>query len=126
MKFLEKLRSVRIEFHRDLRLAQRINQHYQLLLRSLGNQKEVIKQSKELNALIDHVQQTKLYGFIYEDVERIKVRMHYIRAHPKENKLAYVAAGAYIIVPGTFELTGVYLFLRYSWKYVFSFRKRNH
>jgi len=41
----------------------------------------------------------------------------YMMKHPKESKIKCALAGAYIIAPLTFELTGVYLFFRYLNKY---------
>ena len=124
MGFFQRYKLARTQYYRDLRLAKAINQQYQQLLRSAGNKREVLKQSKELNTLLDKIQQTKLYGFISTDVQRIRHRLAYVRAHPKEHKIAYVAAGVYIVAPGTFELTGIILFIRYTIKYIFSFRKK--
>ena len=52
MKFFQRIRILYIEYRRDLRLAKTINQKYQQLLQSLGNKKEVLKESKELNNLL--------------------------------------------------------------------------
>ena len=75
------------------------------------------KEALEILTIINKLRKTELYGYLHSDFEIIRKRMTQIVKNPKENKLATVLAGAYIIAPGTFELTFAILMARYAGKY---------
>jgi len=75
------------------------------------------KEALAILSLINKLKKTELYGYLREDFNIIRNKAVQIAKNPKENKLASVIAGAYIISPGTFELTFAVLMARYATKY---------
>lgn len=75
------------------------------------------EEAKKIFAIIGRLQKTELYGYMKSDFMAIQKVVIKIMKNPKKNKLASVLAGAYIIAPGTFELTFAVLMARYSYKY---------
>ncbi|MEK6816729.1 MAG: hypothetical protein AABY09_03885 [Nanoarchaeota archaeon] len=88
-----------------------------LFVKSIGNTDTMMITGRQLLKVLDKVQQTEVYEFIQQDIAAIKKKIKYVMEHPKESKLAYLFTGIYIIAPGTFELTGAILTLRYLTKY---------
>ncbi|PIN80141.1 hypothetical protein COV16_01415 [Candidatus Woesearchaeota archaeon CG10_big_fil_rev_8_21_14_0_10_34_8] len=84
---------------------------------SIGNKEKVLKVGKDLLKVLDKVQNTDLYEFVQQDVNAIKNKVKFVMAHPKQHKLTYLFTSFYIISPGTFELTGAILAVRYMTKY---------
>lgn len=112
----------REEFEKEKLLVKQAQRTYNELLRAVGNVKRVQQKAKELILINRRIKQTKLYEFMKYDIDLVNNKAKYALKHPRESKLKFLLAGAYIISPGTFELTGVYLFFRYLKKYVKSKR----
>lgn len=106
------------EFKQGKMLVAQAQKTYIELIKAVGNVKKVQQKSKELLLIGNKLKKTKLYGFIKYDVDLIIDKSMYMMKNPKESKLKFVLASAYIVSPGTFELTGVYLFFRYMNKYI--------
>ncbi len=123
-RFLERYRECKKNFDRDERLALKIQTRYKALLSSIGNKKKVEQESKKTLQLLIKLQKTTLYGFVKDDALRIKSAVKKIRANPRKHKLKYLLASIYLISPGTFELTGIYIFLRYLWKYALNYKNK--
>lgn len=75
------------------------------------------KEAAEILAIMDKLKNTELYGYLRSDFETVRKKVTIILKNPKEHKLASVLAGAYLIAPGTFELTFAILMARYAGKY---------
>ncbi len=75
------------------------------------------KEALEILKILENLKNTELYGYLRSDFNVIRKKVTLIAKNPKENKLASVLAGAYIIAPGTFELTFAFLMARYAGKY---------
>lgn len=88
-----------------------------LFVRSIGNTEAMLLTGRQLLKVLDKVQGTEVYEFIQQDIAAIKRKIRYVMEHPKGSKLAYLFTGIYIVAPGTFELTGAILALRYLTKY---------
>jgi len=86
-------------------------------VKSIGDKDKVLNIGKELIAKLDKIQDTTLYEFVKKDAEVIRKKVDYVMKHPKQNKLAYLFTGIYLVAPGTFELTGAILAMRYLTKY---------
>jgi len=127
-RYLKQYKKQQEELRKERKLVQKLVKAYRELLQSVGDVKEVTMKSKEVEFLIKKVQMTILYNYIEDDVKKIKTKVIYIKDHPKENKLAYALATAYIVLPTTFEITFVVLTLRYTIKYLTDINKRkvNH
>lgn len=108
----------REEFKEGRLLVNQAQKTYAELKNAVGNVKKVQQKAKELILINRRIKRTKLYEFIKYDVDFVTEKAKYALKHPKESKLKFLFAGAYIISPGTFELTGVYLFFRYITKYI--------
>jgi hypothetical protein len=122
--FIRRCLTVRQHYEQDERLLRRIHRHYTRLLKNIGNRRQVEKESKITLQLINKLKNVPLYVFIQDDITKIKNTIHKIKKNPKQHKLKYVLASAYMVSPGTFEATGIFLFLRYSWKYVLHYRDK--
>jgi len=105
------------EFKQGKLLLKQAQKTYIELIKAVGNVKKVQQKSKELLLINRKLKKTKLYEFIKYDVDFVMGKARYAMKNPKESKLRFVLASAYIVSPGTFELTGVYLFFRYLTKY---------
>lgn len=112
------------EFREGRLLVRQAQKTYAELLNAVGNVKKVQQKAKELILINRKIKKTKLYGFIKYDVDFVTGKAKYALKNPKESKLKFFLAGAYIVSPGTFELTGIYLFFRYLTKYVKDKRSR--
>jgi len=116
------------EFQEGKLLVKQAQKTYQELVRAVGNVKKVQQKAKELILINRKLKKTKLYEFIKYDVDLVTKKATYALKNPKESRLKFLLAGAYIVSPGTFELTGIYLFFRYIKKYAqskkFSFKNR--
>lgn len=108
----------REEFREGKLLVKQAQKTYAELINAVGNVKKVQQKAKELILINQKLKKTKLYEFIRYDVDFVIDKAKYALKHPKESKLKFVLAGAYIVSPGTFELTGVFLFFRYLTKYI--------
>lgn len=106
------------EFEKGRLLVKQAQQTYKELTRAIGNVKKVQQKAKELILINRQLKKTRLYEFIKYDIDFVTNKAVYAMKHPRESKLRFLLAGAYIVSPGTFELTGVYLFFRYLTKYV--------
>lgn len=106
------------EFEKGKLLVKQAQQTYKELIKAVGNVKKVQQKAKELILINRKLKKTRLYEFIKYDIDFVTDKAVYAMKHPKESKLKFFLAGAYIVSPGTFELTGVYLFFRYLTKYV--------
>lgn len=106
------------EFEEGKLLVKHAQRTYEELVRAVGNVKKVQQKAKKLILINRQLKKTRLYGFIKYDIDFITEKAVYAMKHPRESKLKFFLAGAYIVSPGTFELTGVYLFFRYLTKYV--------
>ncbi len=106
------------EFEKERKLIKQIQKTYRELIRSIGDIKTVQEKAKEIILIHHKIKKTKLYEFIKEDIDLISDKAKFVLKNPKQSKLKFLLAGAYIISPGTFELTGVYLFLKYITRYV--------
>lgn len=106
------------ELRKEKILLDQIQKKYKELINSVGDVKKVHQKAKELLLIHKQLKKTQLYGFVKYDVEFIIGKSMYIMKHPKESKLKFILATAYIIAPLTFEMTGVYLFFRYLNKYI--------
>lgn len=106
------------EFEEDKLLVGQAQKTYNELVKAVGNVKKVEQKARELIFIGHKLKRTKLYEFMKQDVDFIISQASYAMKHPRESKLKFILASAYIISPGTFELTGVYLIFRYITKYV--------
>ena len=120
LKKLEKEKQV-LKSHQ--KLIREIIETYKLLIKSVGDEARVRLQHKKIEKLISSAKRTSLYSYMKNDFDTLRTKINYVVKHPKESKLAYAAVTAYIILPTTFELTFVLLFLRYSTKLFFDFSK---
>lgn len=105
------------EFKQGKLLVKQAQKTYVELAKAVGNVKKVQQKSKELILISMKLKKTKLYEFIKYDVDFVTEKAKYALKHPRESKLKFIFAGAYIVSPGTFELTGIFLFFRYLTKY---------
>ncbi|MBU4502912.1 MAG: hypothetical protein KKA79_10030 [Nanoarchaeota archaeon] len=105
------------EFEEGKLLVKQAQKTYRELKAAIGNVRKVQTKAKELILINRKLKKTKLYEFIKYDVDVVTGKAKYALNNPKESKLRFVLAGAYIISPGTFELTGIYLIFRYIGKY---------
>ncbi len=106
------------ELRKEKILLDQIQKKYKELINSVGDVKKVQQKAKELLLIHRQLKKTQLYGFVKYDVDFIIGKSMYVMKHPKESKLKFILATAYIIAPLTFEMTGVYLFFRYLNKYI--------
>lgn len=102
------------------KLLKELQGELRFMVRNVGNARIVKAHGKHALKLIGIIQKTELYGFIKNDVEFVKVKVKLMIKNPKENKLAYILGTFYIVSPGTFELTGAVLFVKYIGQYSFS------
>lgn len=86
--------------------------------------KEATKANAELMELLGMLQETEIYSYIRSDVDFIKRKAKDIMSNPRENKMAYVFTGIYIVAPFTFEATALLLTLKYTTKYAISKGKK--
>jgi len=105
------------EFEKGKLLVNQAQRTYKELIAAVGNVKKVQEKAKELIMINRKIKQTQLYEFIKYDVDIVTEKATYALKNPKESKLKFFLAGAYIVSPGTFELTGIYLVFRYMAKY---------
>lgn len=110
--FLEKQQ----EFSEIKSLIKALATTYKQFLYEL-NPAKAKEEAKRIFTIIERLQKTELYGYMKSDFIAIQKAVIRILKNPKKNKLASVLAGAYIIAPGTFELTFAALMARYSYKY---------
>lgn len=115
-KELEKHREDKILFLKTLR-------KYKELIKATGNKEKVKEKAREYFLVKTRFEKTRLYCYIKEDMKKIDKKVRYMMRNPKKNKLAYFFAGVYIIAPGTFELTALFLIFKYSGKYVIDIKK---
>ena len=106
------------EFKEGKLLVKQAQKTYIELIKAVGNVKKVQQKATELILINRKIKRTKLYEFIKYDVDFVTEKARYALKNPKESKLKFILAGAYIVSPGTFELTGIYLFFRYLTKYI--------
>lgn len=106
------------EFEEEKILVSQAQKTYSELVKAIGNVRKVEQKAKELVFIGHKLKRTKLYEFMKQDIDFIISQASYAMKHPKESKLKFILASAYIISPGTFELTGVYLIFRYINKYI--------
>lgn len=99
---------------------------YNELVRAIGNKnkKKIKAKTREYVLVKTKFEKTRLYCYIKEDAKNIDHKVRYMVKHPKQNKLAYFFAGVYIITPGTFELTAVFLTFKYIGKYFMDFKNK--
>ena len=102
------------------KLLLELQSELRFMVRNVGNTRLVKAHGKHALKLISLIQKTELYGFIKNDVEFVKTKVKLMIKNPKENKLAYVLGTFYIVSPGTFELTGAVLFVKYIGQYSFT------
>ncbi len=112
------------EIKKSVRLILELQQELHKLKEFIGNSELVKKQGEKVLVTIGKIQNTEIYGFVKQDVEYIKIKVEYIVKHPKENKLTYFLTTVYIIAPGTFEMTGAFLFFKYLGKYTINKTKK--
>lgn len=75
------------------------------------------REALQILDIINKLKNTELYTYMVSDFNYIQKRVILIMKNPKQNKLAAALAGAYIIAPGTFELTFAFLIAKYAGKY---------
>lgn len=99
---------------------------YNELIRAIGNKnkKKIQEKTREYVLVKTKFEKTKLYGYIQEDAKTIDNKLKCMIKNPKQNKIAYCFAGIYIISPGTFELTAIFLTFKYIGKYFIDFKNR--
>lgn len=114
------------EFKEGKLLLNQAQKTYAELIKAVGNVKKVQQKATELILINTKIKKTKLYEFIKYDVDFVMDKAKYALQHPKESKLKFILAGAYIVSPGTFELTGVFLFFRYLTKYAKHMKSKIH
>tara|TARA_Y100000310_G_scaffold345082_1_gene461667 strand:+ start:229 stop:1026 length:798 start_codon:yes stop_codon:yes gene_type:complete len=102
------------------KLLLELQSELRIMVRNVGNTRVVKAHGKHALKLISLIQKTELYGFIQNDVEYVKKKVKLMIKNPKENKLAYVLGTFYIVSPGTFELTGAVLFVKYIGQYSYA------
>ncbi|MEA3378329.1 MAG: hypothetical protein U9Q69_01695 [Nanoarchaeota archaeon] len=83
----------------------------------LDNKSLVQQKGKELLNILERFRGNIFYQFIQYDISNIQKKVKYVLAHPKESKFTYLFTGIYLVAPGTFELTGAILAVRYVTKY---------
>ena len=106
------------EFKKEKFLLKQAQKTYKELIKSIGNVRKVRQKAKELILINKKIKQTQMYEFIKFDIDQITTKAKYALKNPKESKLRFFLASAYIISPGTFELTGIYLFFRYTKRFL--------
>lgn len=113
----EEFKKYKQEFEKEKQLILDAQQKYRELLSAIGNVQKVNQKAKEFLQINQKIKKTHLYTFIQEDAQRVEKRIRYIMARPKESKLTFLLTSAYVVSPGTFELTFIFLFFRYLGKY---------
>ena len=119
----EGLGAPREEFEKGKLLVKQAQKTYRELI-AAGNIKRVHQKAKELILINRRIKKTKLYEFIKYDIDFVTNKAKHALKNKKESRLQFLLAGAYIVSPGTFELTGMYLFFRYIAKYAKSKKSR--
>lgn len=104
------------EFSEARKLVSLLQSLYMRLIYEIDPKKAKIE-AFEILQIINKLKKMELYGYMRSDFNVIRKKVIEIVRHPKENKLASVLAGAYIIAPGTFELTFAFLMAKYAGKY---------
>jgi len=117
-------RNERRRFYSAKRLIRQLHEVNKKLAKSVGNIKLVKQYSSEILGLIEKLQNTDIYEFIKDDVDMFQKKVLYAMKHPKDHKFAYVLISAYIVAPGTFEITFAILFAKYITKYAIKTVKR--
>lgn len=123
-KRLEELEREKEVFRAHKKLIHDIFQTYRKLIAVIGNEPQFAFYSSKIEKLIARAKKTNLYAYMKSDFAAITSKAEHIQKHPKKSKLAYIALTAYILVPTTFELTFLILFLRYSTKLFLDFSKQ--
>lgn len=113
------------ELEKEKLLVKQAQKTYKELRKAVGNVKRVQQKAKELMLINRRIKQTQMYEFVKYDVDLVTEKARYALKNPQESKLKFLLAGAYMISPGTFELTGIYLVFRYTRKYIKSKTKLN-
>jgi Lhr-like helicase len=121
---IDEIKREKKEFAKSKKLVRITQERYMHLLKSIGDEKAVQVEAKEILKLVKKIQKTAVYEFIKDDVIFFKGKVMYIMQHPKEHKLTYVLASVYLVAPGTFEITFAILFVRYLTKYAVKKIKR--
>ncbi len=114
----------RERFYHSFKLLKQIQEELKEIQRHPKNSNLVQKNAQHILKLIEKIQKTLVYEFIEEDILKLQTRIEYIMEHPKESKMIYFLTSVYLISPGTFELTFIILFLRYSTKYALAKTKQ--
>jgi len=107
------------DFRKSLDLVAKLQEELSKFPHLIGNNKSLNVHGKKVLVLLEKVKKTDLYDFMKKDVAFIKKQVEYMVGHPTENKLAYTLASVYLISPGTFEMTGVFLFFKYLGQYTY-------
>ena len=114
----QKLREFKLKYNKEKNLILRLNNELKKLKKLSGDRKKIILESKQILVIIKQLEKTEIYWFVKEDVEKVRNYLIKVKENPKNKGLVYLLAGIYIVAPGTFELTGIVLFFRYSWRYI--------
>ncbi|MFH1455667.1 MAG: hypothetical protein ABIF40_01835 [archaeon] len=121
---LKKFDKEKEKFYKSFKLLRQIQEELRELERTRKNVNLVQKHAQQILHLIEKVQHTLVYEFIEDDINKLKVRIEYVLDNPNESKMTYFLTSIYLVSPGTFELTFIILFIRYSAKYAIAKTKR--
>lgn len=93
------------------------------LRRSLGDRAKVTKYGNLVLKNIEKIQETDVYDFMRDDLEKIKHRVRKVVRNPKDAKWWEILGSFYFFLPGSFEMTSAFLLLRYGRHYIRKRRK---
>jgi len=110
---------------KDKKLFLQIIKKYDEVIAARGDKKKLRLKAKEYFIVKTRFEKTKLYDYIKYDAKVIDAKVKEMMKHPKDHKIGYLLASFYIVSPGTFELTGVFLFFRYIGKYIWDIKKKD-
>ncbi|PIN68579.1 hypothetical protein COV93_08955 [Candidatus Woesearchaeota archaeon CG11_big_fil_rev_8_21_14_0_20_43_8] len=105
-----------LEKERDLFL--KLNVGIRDMIKVASDVKAVNEKALELLGIAEALKKMRVYTYVKKDIDRVYHHLNQILEHPKKSKLAYLLTSFYIVSPGTYELTFIYLLLRYAGKYI--------
>jgi len=111
------------KFNRERYLIIDLNRELRKLKKSVNNRRKILLESRHILYIISRLEKTDIYWFINDDISRIKNYIKKLMKNPRNKGIIYIITSIYIVAPGTFEATGIILFFRYIWRYIFKKRK---